>query len=99
MQILLSQPVKYLSLEQKKERMQTDNIPTFTVVIGNDPREHWVLVKVIVGPSGQRVDMHQILKVRNLSGLPTLRDGLHTNERQSRVQQPFSLGLNGREVI
>jgi hypothetical protein len=41
-----------------------------TLIVGDDPGEHRVLIEVVVGPPRDRVQKHEILKVRDLASLP-----------------------------
>lgn len=40
------------------------------MVVCKDPRKHWVLHEVAVRPSRQRIQVHEVLKVADLSPLP-----------------------------
>lgn len=40
------------------------------LVVCKDPRKHWVLHEVAVCPSRQRIQVHEVLKVADLSPLP-----------------------------
>ena len=41
--------------------------PYLTGVIGQHPREDGVLHEIVVGPTGQSVELHQVLEVRDLT--------------------------------
>ncbi len=41
-----------------------------TLIVGDDPGEDRVLIEVVVGPPRDRVQEHEILKVRDLASLP-----------------------------
>ena len=55
-------------------------VERLTLVVGEHPREHGILRQIVVRSAGQRVEVHQILKVANLSLQPSLR-----RVRQQRV--------------
>ena len=44
------------------ESFRIGQVQVFAVVVGHDPREDRVLHQVVVAPSGQRVEGHQVLK-------------------------------------
>jgi hypothetical protein len=41
-----------------------------TLIVGDDPGEDRVLIEVVVGPTRDRVQEHEILEVRDLASLP-----------------------------
>jgi len=55
-------------IEKVLKNSQTDGRYLW-VVVGNDPRKHWVLHEIIVWTAGQRVETHQVLKVADFSSL------------------------------
>ena len=50
------------------------------LVVGDDPREDRVLVEVVVGATGHRVEVHQVVEVGDLAPLPLLHHRRHLEE-------------------
>ena len=57
-------------------------------VIGQNPRKHGILIQIVVGAAGNRIEMHQIIKVAYLAALPSRRD--------ARATQKFKRGLGAQ---
>lgn len=55
--------MKSLCILFKIKRLQQISRSYLWLVIGQDPGEHWILHKVIVCPSSNGVQMHQVFKV------------------------------------
>ncbi len=41
-----------------------------TLIVGDDPGEHRVLIEVVIGPARDGVQEHEVLEVRDLASLP-----------------------------
>jgi len=59
-------------LAQVSEVVWRAQVQFRAVIVGDDPREHRVLVQVIVRPAGDGVEEHEVLKVGDLPPLPLL---------------------------
>ena len=58
----------------------------FTRVVGQYPREYGVLHEITVGASGQLVEVHEVLKVSDLTILKRNTTGSHTYRRMYKVK-------------